>query len=171
MKYTASVRLNSDEIPAIINTRTGEVQEVKHRPNNIPEGKEVWLPQESFSKFYNRSWAFLQRELSPIEFKAAFTLALMAKANTNTLEPLNDSSTIPELMEILNVGKNKVKPIVTKLFKLGVYGKFEVADKNVPYTKFWVLNPYLSFQGKIVTSDIARLFKGTIVAQEYFKSN
>lgn len=162
-----TIRLQDDEIPAKVNKRTSEITEVNSRPNNIPDGKEVFEAGGIFLKTYTKSWRFLQSKLTPFEFKVAFQLAMMAKANTNSLEPLNDDTTVNQLADILNVSRNKVTPILNKLFKLGVYAKFEVVKPDVPYTKYWILNPYLSFSGKLIYSDIADLFKGTTIELEY----
>lgn len=165
--YKQEVELKHNESLLKMDNNTGEIKEVNKKKNNIPEGKEVFEPNAVFRKDYTNSWNFLRRILTPLEFKAAFTLAMMAKANTNSLEPLNDDTTIPELMEILDMSKNKVRPILEKLWNLGVYGKFEVKQADKPYTKYWVLNPYLSFSGKIINSDIAGLFRGTHIAKAF----
>lgn len=171
MKYTAEYNLNHNEVPAKVNVETGETTTLMKRPNNIPEGKRVFEPDALFRKDYTNSWKFLERNLKPIEFKAAFTLALKAKANTNSLEPLSDSTTIPELMEVLGISKNVVKPLLKKLWSIGVYGKFEVSEVGKPYTKYWILNPYLSFSGKLIDSDIAELFSKTHIAKAFRDPN
>ena len=162
--YEVKIGLNHDEKAVIVNTATGEMSYVKNTKNNIPPGKEVFEPKAFFKKDYTKSWQFLRDNLSNIEFAAAFSLALKAKANTNSLQPIGDETTFAELTEVLGVSINVVNRVVKKLFKLGVYGRFEVQDKNKPYTKFWVLNPYLSFSGKLINSDIAELFRGTEIA-------
>ena len=169
--YKEEIKLRHDEVAAKVNTQTGEITLVQKRPNNIPQGKEVFEPKAIFRKDYSNSWLFLRKNLTPIEYKCAHTLAIMAKANTNSLEPLNDDTTISELMEVLDVSKNKVKPILKKLWELGIYGKFEVKDADKPYTKFWIFNPYLSFSGKLINSDIANLFKGTHCAKAFYNEN
>ena len=166
--YTQTIKLKDNELPAKINVETGEVKEVDHKKNNVPEGKEVFQPNAFFRKDYTNSWKFLNKYLTPIEFKAAHTLAMMAKANTNSLEPINDDTTLKELMEVLNVSINKVKPILNKLWDLGVYGKFDVKEVDKPYTKYWIFNPYLSFSGKLINSDISNLFKGTHCAKAFY---
>jgi len=166
-QYTTEVKLYQDEIPASLNTRTGEIKQIHSRPNNIPEGKEVFEPEGIFRKDYTNSWNFLKKTLTPIEYKAAHTLAMLAKANTNSLQPLNDDTTLKELMEVLAVSKNKVKPILDKLWDLGVYGRFDVKEADKPYTKYWLFNPYLSFSGKLIHSDIATLFSGTHCAKAF----
>jgi hypothetical protein len=170
-KYEKLIELNHNEIPAIINVETGEIKQLESKKNNIPSGKEVFEPTALFKKDYLKTWSFLKRELTPLEYTSAHTLALMAKANTNSLEPLNDETTLKELMEILNVSINKVKPILKKLWLYGVYGKFEVAEVGKLYTKYWILNPYLSFSGKLIESDIADLFKNTHCAKAFYSEN
>jgi hypothetical protein len=165
--YKTTMELKHHESAAIVDLNTGEVRTVKKRFNNIPEGKEIFEPNALFRKDYTNSWNYLKRVLKPIEFKAAYTLALMAKAHTNSLEPLNDDTTIPELMELLDVSKNIVKPILNKLWDLGVYGKFDIKEADKPYTKYWIFNPYLSFNGRIISSDIARLFSKTHCAKAF----
>jgi len=167
-RYTATIPLYHNEEAAAINLETGVLRTIPKKVNNIPEDKEIFEPQGIFKKDYTNSWKFLDKHLSPLEYKAAHTLAMMAKANTNSLEPLNDETTLRELMEILNVSINKVKPILEKLFDFGVYGKFQVKEAHIPYTKYWVFNPYLSFSGKIIGSDISNLFKNTHCAKAFY---
>jgi hypothetical protein len=166
-QYTAEISLNQDERPMIYNNRTQEIKDIPKYKNNIPEGKHLFEPEGIFRKDYTNSWNFLKRTLTPIEYKAAHTLAMLAKANTNSLQPLNDDTTLKELMEVLDVSKNKVKPILDKLWDLGVYGRFDVKEADKPYTKYWLFNPYLSFSGKLIHSDIATLFSGTHCAKAF----
>ena len=91
----------------------------------------------------------------------------MAKMNTNSLEPFNGDTAIGVIANELNIGRNKVTPMFKRFFNLGVYAKFEVALENATYTKYWILNPYLSFSGKLISSDIAALFKGTVIERIY----
>ena len=165
--YTITVNLKHNESAAKINKETGEIKELSNGVNNIPEGKEIFEPKALFKKDYTKSWQYLCDKLSAIEFKAAMKLALKAKANTNSLEPLGEDTTYQDLSLYLGVSINVVNRVVDKLFKIGVYGKFEVYDKTKPYTRFWILNPYLSFDGRIIHSDIAELFKGTEIALHF----
>lgn len=168
-KYKQEIALFHNESPAAIDNETGELRQISTKNNHsIKEDHELFEPKASFRKDYTNSWMFLERVLKPIEFKAAFALALKAKANTNSLEPLNDDTAKSELMAILGVSKNMVNPILEKLYILGVYGRFDVYEVNKPYTKYWVFNPYLSFQGKLLKSDIASLFKNTHCARAFY---
>lgn len=168
--YVEEVKLLHNELPAKVNQETGEITIVKKkgRPKSIvPQGKEIWLPNGTFQKHFPQSWKWLRENTTDNEFKAAYALAQLAKAYTNSLEPLNDTTIIPELVKVTGVSKNLVGIVLHKLWKLGVYAKFEVYDYTKPYTKFWILNPYLSFNGKLIDSDIASLFKNTYVALAY----
>ncbi len=169
--YKATITLKNNEIPAKVNKETGEFTELPQqaRHNNIPEGKIIFEPDALFRKDYTVSWKYLDDNLTALEFNAAYTLALMAKANTNSLEPLCDETTFVELAKLLNVGKNKITTILKTLFDYGVYGRFEVADQRKQFGKFWIFNPYLSFSGKLIHSDIAELFKGTLIAINFNK--
>lgn len=160
--YKKEVSLYHNETLIAVDQETGEMRDVStNRRNNIPDDSMLFGDKAIFRKDYQNSWFFLKEVLTPIEYKAAHTLAMMAKANTNSLEPLSDESTLRELMSVLDMSINKVKPIMNKLFDLGVYGKFEVYKPERPYTKNWIFNPYLSFAGRLIKSDIAKLFIGT----------
>lgn len=58
-----------------------------------------------------------------------------------------------------------------KFYELGIYGKFDVKRVDVPYTKFWILNPYLCWTGRLADSDIAKLFVGTMIHKKYIELN
>lgn len=166
-KYKSQFNLHHNEIPAVINSETGEIKELFRRPNNIPNGKEVFEEKGDFKKDYSKSWKYLKSVLTHTEYSAAHTLALMAKMNTNSLEPISDETPQIQLEQDLGLSKNVVKKTLARLFHYGVYGKFEVSDPKKPYTKFWIINPYLSFSGKLIDSDIKNLFEGTYIARAY----
>lgn len=163
-KYNASTELCHDEVLAKINKQTGEIQEITKRPNNIPEGKEVFEPNMTFKKTYDESWTWLRKNTTNAGLIVTMGLIQIAKANTNSLEPLNGETSVRDLEELLGVSKSHIKKVLAKLWDLGVYGKFEVKNKDIKYTNYWILNPYLAFSGKLISSDIARLFDGTPLA-------
>lgn len=170
--YEQTFRLKHNESPAKINRETGEVLELKkphqaYRKRDEEDDRIVFESKAMFTKTYTMAWTYLNRVLEPHEYKAAHRLALKAKAYTNSLEPLNDETVITVLVEELGISKNRVKVVLKKLFELGVYGKFEVANPNKEYTKFWILNPYLSFNGKVISQSITNLFKDTTIAKAF----
>jgi hypothetical protein len=169
--YSETVLLKHNELAATVNQETGEVKVKKTRTRRLPEGKEVFEPTSIFNKDYNNSWKFLCRELSDLELATVVRLTLLAKSNTNSLEPINDNTALKELSEKLSVSINKIKSVLQRLWELGIYGKFDVAEVGKPYTRYWILNPYLSFNGKLINSDIAKLFENTHIAKAHNNEN
>lgn len=166
--YAIQLGLLHNERAASVDIETGEIKIKPLLKNNIPEGKEVFESNAFFQKHYPTTWNYLKQQTSTIEFAAAMRLALLAKANTNSLEPLNDKTTLASLVEVLGVGINKVNVVLKKLSYLGVYAQFGVEDKDKGYTRYWVFNPYLSFTGQLIESDLATLFKGTRIAAAFY---
>jgi hypothetical protein len=174
-KYTKQVSVFHDEHIYAVNADTGEMRSITEMDNNrwdnIPKDTQVFEKSAPFIKFYPKTWFFLKGVLSPIELSAVLSLGMMSKANTCSLEPLGDDSTLKELMAVLGVSINKVKPILDKLFDLGVFGRFEVHIPDKPYTKNWILSPYIFFTGKTIKSDISDLFIGTHCERAFRSDN
>jgi hypothetical protein len=57
--------------------------------------------------------------------------------------------------------------VVKKLFELGVFAKFDVVEVDMEYKKYWVFNPYLSFNGRVMETSMKNLFKNTLPAKVY----
>ena len=168
--YEKMVQLNHNEIAAKINIETGELTEVKHRKTTIPSGKQLWQPKSPFTKHYvmgNKIIDWLETILSDQEMKVLWKMTRMIKFETNSLEPLNDDYGISQIAAEFNISRNRVSPILKKLYDLGVYAKFDVKKVNVPYTKYWILNPYICFSGRLIDSDIAKLFEGTVIQLKF----
>lgn len=161
--YTQLVKLNHNEVASKINVETGEVTEVKPRVNNIPSGKQSFgIKEKGWRKSFDYSWEFLETVLTDMELRVVQKLCRMAKMNTNSLEPLSDETTQVEIAETFNLDYRKTKKMFDKLHKLGIYAKFDVVYENMPYTKYWILNPYLSSSETfIMTNKIHNLFKDT----------
>lgn len=166
---TYEIKLNNNETPAKVNTETGEIFEFKSKRNNIPIGREVFEPNALFAKQYANTWIFLETMLTPVEYKIVHRMSLKAKMNTNSLEPLSKNSTIADLSREFNVHRNHIPKIFKKLFELGVYAEFKVF-KYGEEVDVWILNPYISFRGKLISSDIVSLFDGTVIEVKFHKS-
>ena len=168
--YTQEVPLAHNETAAAINMETGEIRPISKRPNNIPAGKSAWgIEEKGWRKSFDYSWDFLEEVLTDLELRVVLKLARMAKLNTNSLEPLSDETTQVEISAYFKIDHRNSKKLFTKLHQLGVFGKFDVVKENLAYTKYWVLNPYLSFGGKLIDTDIAKLFEGTALTNEYYR--
>jgi hypothetical protein len=93
----------------------------------------------------------------------------MAQFNTNSLDPLDDEFSTYALEEFFKVDRRKIKKIFKKLFDMGVYGKFSVSEIDEPYKNYWILNPFISCKGKLIESDVVRLFYKTEITQYHFE--
>ena len=168
--YERTIKLLHEEVPAKLNKETGEFIILENLVNNIPENKKLFGKKEvGWRKSFDYSWEFLDEVLTDLELRVTQKLCRMAKMNTNSLEPLNDNTTQIMIAQEFNIDHRKSKKIFDKLYNLGIYAKFDIAKVDVSYTKYWILNPYLSFGGKLVESDIANLFIGTQLTNEYYK--
>jgi predicted transcriptional regulator len=163
--YEKVIKLKHNERAAKINLETGEVAEVKTQNREKKQPKDpsmnFFISNESYSRFFTKAWQLLETQTTDTEFKVAYKMSMMAHAYTNSLEPLRPESTMKELSEFFNVDRRKIQNIIEKLFKLGVIGKFQVYDRFENHHNYWVFNPYLSFNGKIIKKDVQSLFNNT----------
>jgi hypothetical protein len=86
---------------------------------------------------------------------------------TNSLAPLNDDVTVSALSDKFGISTGKVRTVFDKLFAEGVYGRFEVTRVDSGFTKYWVFNPFLSFNGAFVHIRTFSLFKGTAIEKAF----
>lgn len=161
--YEKNLQLKHHEAPAIVNTHTGEVRIIEGKdPVN---GKVMYDLMPSFQRHNTKAWNELEKLTSDVELKVAYKLARLARPYDNSLIPLSDETTLQDLAETLGVSRNTVKKHMDRLFTLGVVGKFQVADESFEVHKYWIFNPYLVFNGKIIDIALAALFKGTRFAK------
>jgi hypothetical protein len=152
--YTYIQSLKHYEKPAKVDERTGEttVLNVSTKAKQPKDKTMMYFPKElgPWGRTQTKAWDLLETQTTDLEFKVAFKMARLAKAYTNSLEPLNPSATIKEILEFIPVGKNDINKVIDKLFKLGVIGKFEVYDRREHHHNYWIFNPYLHFNGKSI---------------------
>lgn len=166
--YTQTLNLKHNERAGIIDLETGDFRMPDNLPNNLPEDREMFIPDHYFDKVFYASqyvWVELEKVLTDLEYRVAHRLTHFGDMNNNSLRPLNDQVLLKDLSKEFNVSINKVKPVFKKLFDLGVYANVRVADMKYPgIENFWILNPYLSFSGKFVNSNVLGVFNGTPIA-------
>lgn len=164
--YKKEFNLKDNEAPAKIDLETGEMTLLQATEKNIAKVKNInvvdFQHNELFQRTYIKSWNLLRTQTTDKEFKIATLLALKAKPFTNSLEPLNDDATSEFLASQFSVSRNGIKDIFDKLFKLGVYGKFELHDNPTNFKKYWIFNPYLSFNGNKIDKSILGLFEDSV---------
>lgn len=168
--YEKTIKLRHDEMPAKV-SRDGEITVLGDRPNNIPDGKEIFKHDESFQKAYERSWGYLADNLSGVELKIAVKMSCMAEYSTNSLAPLDGSENIRELAEYFKVSKTNIKKAIDNLFYHGVYASFKYCHYKRGEVNEWVFNPFVSFKGKLIDSDLKNLFVNTRVAKHFLSSD
>lgn len=166
--YEQTIKLQHNEIAAKVNLETGELQEVKKRPNNIPQGKEKFDYDQAFIKSYEKSWEFLVNNLKKHELMVAVLMSTMTEYSTNSLAPLDDTVQMNHLSEKFGIGINQVKSTFKRLMDVGVYASFRYGHYKRGIVTEWVFNPFISFKGKLVDSDLKNLFLNTPVAQHFF---
>lgn len=160
MNYEANITLRHNQAPATVDLETGEVR--LRKPNNLPEGKFPFNPG-AFTKRYPKAWEYLYKVLTDQEIVVALKLMDKAQFNTNSLRPLSDDIPQKVLSQELGVSKNRVKQVVDNLYKAGVYAKATVMEGNE--TTYWIFNPYLSYSGKLITTELLNLFQNTQIAK------
>lgn len=164
MDYSQTFTLKHDEAPAKIKKRTGEVVELKKRPNNIPKGKHV-LKQENFAKINVKTIPYLIDNCSKLELAIILQMVGKAEFGTNSLKPLSNDSSIRDLADEFDISKNTVKKTFEHLYSLGVYAQFKVCKGD--NKEYWILSPYISFKGKLTDDALVNNFKGTKIEIAY----
>lgn len=172
MGYDVKVSLKHHESLAKIDKTTGEITEVKTKAKVLTkDGEEMLKPDFGlFARTYTDTWKVVQRQMSSLEFACACRLALYAKAYTNSLMPLCDNASLIEKSNMLGVSVNMVGKVAKKLHDLGVYGKWgdiKEIKEGEEHKRYWVFNPYLSFNGRVIEKPLVDLFKDTIPARIY----
>lgn len=163
-----NVKVPINKVLATVDTDTGEVDIMKlETRSNNNNNLIAFEPDAIFSRSYSKSWNYLYYRTTALEYRVAHHLATKAKAFTNSLEPLNDKSTVREIAEAVDISTGKVTIIFERLFNLGVYGRFEVSEQDRGRVQYWILNPYLSFNGKRISKDIVSLFDRTEIAKAF----
>lgn len=161
--YTTEVRLNHNEAPAKINMETGEILPINKRPNNIPEGKSK-LDYNNFSIINNDMLRVLFDECNGSEIKVILHMVYMSEFGNNSLKPLNNELSYRELSRIFSIDDKTIKAILNKLKYLGVYLQLNITEVDGA-KEYWVLNPYISWKGKLKSDSLFHTFANTRIVK------
>lgn len=161
--YEKTHRYRHNERPAKIDISTGEIKEFPVRVNNLPVGKK-FLRYMDFAIVNNSAIVKLRSLLDNESMGVVFYMISMADFNTNSLSPLCDGLTIRDKAMILNISKNKVEKICSRLFFWGVFLTMRVCEESDK--EYWVLNPNISWKGKMVDDSLFHFFKKTRLSRE-----
>jgi hypothetical protein len=165
--YTQIVKLNHNEVASKINIETGEVTEIKQRVNNIPSGKSkldyerFYIKNENFTKICKNLKLLTYEELGIVDYMCS-----ISEFNTNSLSPLSDETTNIYLAETFDIPRHRIPKIMKKLFTLGVYLQLKYFSASLhKEVNCWVLNPNISWKGKLKDDSMFEHFKDTTISK------
>lgn len=161
--YKTELKLNHNEVPAKVNIETGEVLTINKRPNNLPEGKSK-LDYNNFSIINNDMLRVLFDECNSNELKVILHMVYMSEFGNNSLKPLGDELSYRELSRIFNIDDKTIKTILTRLKYLGVYLQLNITEVDGA-KEYWVLNPYISWKGKLKNDSLFITFANTRIVK------
>lgn len=161
--YTEPLVLKDSEIPYTkLDQETGEIIKIRRKTNNIPEGYSM-LDYKDFSIVNNDIVRKLKDFITTEEFGVILYMISISDFNSNSLDPLCDELSLRDKAEILNIKKDKVKRITDRLFKLGVFLSIRVYEDQEK--EYWVLNPYISWRGRLTKDSIFVHFKDCTISK------
>lgn len=159
--YNVKISLKDNEVAAKMDAVTGEVSVIK-KTNNLPKDKSI-LNYTNFSIVNNDAIRVLSQFMTNEEMGIIYKMINKADFNTNSLKPFSDDSSVRMLADEFNIGKNKVISIFKKLFEFGVYAHIMICEEQ--YSQYWILNPYISWRGKLKNDSIFIQFSNTKLAK------
>ena len=161
--YNTNVNVQDHETLHKANIYTGELKEIKRRPNNIPKGQSR-LKYENFTILNQKVGKALEDlGLSALEKSVVYHMVDISRYGSNSLEPLSDDLSLREKGEVLNIGKDAVIKITNHLFKIGVFLSIQIYTDSEK--KYWVLNPYISWKGKLVQDSLFLHFEDCTISK------
>ena len=165
--YEQTVKLRHNEELIKVDVETGDMSKITKRNNNLPKGKSVLdysrfhIGNDLFTKAMLKGNLMTNEELGIVSHMSS-----LAEINTNSLRPITDDTTLKELSERFRVDRRRVEAIFKKLFHLGVYMQLRYfSDSEQQEVQYWVLNPYISWKGKLKTDSIFMQFADTTIAK------
>lgn len=182
-KLRRNVAIYQGETLLAKNTETGEIREGVEDVEDLEkrvvlrrttlhkrllaDGTVLFLPDVQFVRLMPFAWDFLDGVLTRLEASCARTLAKRAARYTNSLAPISGKTSGATWMQLFDLSKTKVKPIVRMLVAAGVCGP---VDDEV-YAGSWALNPYLQFSGRTMRQSTLQYFDATHAGKAFFDTS
>lgn len=163
MSYKQTIELNNNESLAKVNNETGEVTTFQSNKRKLPEGKSK-LDYDNFSIINNNMLKVLFKECSASEIKVILHMIYLSEFNSNSLNPLNNETSHRELGKIFDLDHKTIKTIFTSLKTLGVYLQLNITEVD-GVKEYWVLNPYISWKGKLKSDSLFLIFANTKIVR------
>lgn len=162
--YEKTIRAKHRDRILLFDPETQEYRDVTGEPPKNPD-QLTFEPQAMFTETYKKTWDYLLNNLTALEYFAASKLANKATAFTNSLEPLSDNSQLRDVAKALGISLGKVKSTIDRFKELGVI--VQPVENDKPYSRYWVISPYLWFNGKRINKAIPKLFEGTLIEKHF----
>lgn len=158
--YEKTLKLQDNErVFSKVNVETGEIKEIKERPNNLPIDK-TRTSYEEFGIINIKALSELSKLIDNEHIGVIIHMIRIADYKDNSLSPLCDNLSLRLKGNVLDLNKNRVDRITDKLFSIGVFGKWD-SDGN----KCWVLNPNVCAKTRFLNDSLYSLFKDSTISK------
>jgi hypothetical protein len=165
--YEKKVKLADNErLNTKVNIETGEEIQIPNYQNNIPEGKSL-LKYKRFHIKNDNTYKLVKMGIISHEDNSLIDMmSSMAEMGTNSLQPLNDDTSILLLSDYFDLPRKRVLKSLDKLRKLGVFLQIKYfSDSQKKEVEYWVLNPYISWKGVLKRDSIFKHFSDTTITR------
>jgi hypothetical protein len=161
--HVQTVGLYNGEDLYATDIETGDMRKIKKYANNIPSGKSL-LDYKNFGMLNMDVTKKLEKYFSNLELSIIFKLINRVEFNSNSLKPLNDDTSIRLLAEEFNISINTVPKIFKNLKEMGVFAQLDISE-NKESKKYWILNPYIFWRGKLKDDSLFVAFNNTDITK------
>jgi hypothetical protein len=158
MAYKKEVKLKHNERAAKVNIETGELIEIEQN-KKLPPGYSI-VKYKEFAVYNLAANRILEDYLSNIELAVLHKMITRANFLSNSLQPLNNDTSIRMLSEEFKISINTVPKLFKKLFKFGVYAQLKISEVEGD-KEYWILNPYISWRGRLKKDSLFVYFENT----------
>ena len=156
----------------VVNEDTGEIIDYIYEGDSIlrEKSKEAnnkyirdFNKGESFLKVYDKVMAVLAKKLSNAECSFVLQLMPYISYKDNVLKEDGKVLDIRLLSEVMDVGYDNTRKLVSSLINKGILGRHETGCIENPKIKLQCItaNPYIFNRGTIMDKTITTLFDGT----------
>jgi len=167
--YKKTVHLKHHESILVVDKRTGDITQDKTKKSPGNSTMSYHNKDVKFSKTFNPGLQYARIYFTVEERGVILTMIEMAKPYTNAMPPLTKETSLREIGRIFDIPRHKVKKIFEKLFKHGVYYTYKITEFGTEENSYWVLNPDIAFNGRLISKSLQAQFENTLISQ-YVKS-
>jgi hypothetical protein len=156
--YEKTIKLKHTEQAARVDVETGEVK-LYGTSKKLPPGYSL-VKYKEFAIYNITANRLLEDYLSNTELAVLHKMITRANFKNNSLQPLNNDTSIRLLSEEFKISINTVPKLFKRLYKIGVYAQLNVSEIEGD-KEHWILNPYISWRGRIKKDSLFSYFENT----------